>query len=202
MMISFRLNAKELALLKDKVSEGESPSLAAKRLLLDCLGAGDKDIPPDNDVVRLLISESIKEGDIGAALDKQYRQLVGYINDLRAVVDTCKQDVDNSVDIPVDNSVDIPVDTCKQDVDKTKLVSLLGLEDILSGDLYNAESLKKDGYFKAIADNKAQIAEISGIEVKMSEDLTDMNAIIKWLGLSSIRTTHNKISYRRVTGKL
>ena len=198
MMISFRLNENELALLKDKVSEGESPSLAAKRLLLESLGAGDKDIPPNNDVVRSLISESIKQGDIGAALDKQYRQLVAYINELRAVVDTCKQNVDN----PVANPVDTIVDTCKQDVDKTKLVNLLGLEDILAGDLYNAESLKRDGYFKAIADNKAKIAEISGIEVKLTEDLTDMNAIIKWLGLTSIRTTHNKISYRRVTGEI
>jgi hypothetical protein len=104
-------------------------------------------------------------------------------------VDTCKQDVDNSVD------------TCKQDVDKTRLINLLGLEDILAGDLYNAETLKRDGYFKAVADNKAKIAEISGIELKMTEDLADMNAIIKWLGCNSIRTTHNKISYRRVIGK-
>jgi hypothetical protein len=98
----------------------------------------------------------------------------------------------------VDTTVDTTVDMT---VDKTRLINLLGLEDILAGDLYNAETLKRDGYFKAIADNKAKIAEISGIEVKLAEDLTDMNAIIKWLGCNSIRTTHNKISYRRVTGK-
>jgi hypothetical protein len=159
--------------------------------------------------VQSAISESIKEGDIGAALDKQYSLLVGYINDLSAKVDNLATGVDNSVDNPVDNPVDTIVDTivdnsvdiCRQDVDKTRLINLLGLEDILGGELYNAETLKKEGYFKAIADNKAKIAEISGIEVKMSEDLTDMNAIIKWLGLTSSRTTHNKISYRRVVGK-
>lgn len=198
MMISFRLNENELALLKIKAGEGESLSLVAKRLLLESLGGVKGDIPQD-DMLRSLISESIKEGDIGAALDRQYQQLVAYIDHLAARVDVLSTDVDNPVDNPVDTIVDNSVDICRQDVDKTRLINLLGLEDILAGDLYNAESLKRDGYFKAMADNKAKIAEISGIELKMTEDLADMNAIIKWLGRNSIRTTHNKISYRRVT---
>ncbi|MFN5988246.1 MAG: hypothetical protein ACK47Q_02245 [Dolichospermum sp.] len=159
-------------------------------------------------LVRTEIGNSLEEGHIAGKIQdirdyivRQFNEMAVDLNSRLAKVEgavTGENKPDSTTTKP---ELVAPVDNLTTSADKTKLINLLGLEKILSGDLYNADTLKKDGYFKAIADNKAEIAKISGIEVKLADDLTDMNAIINWLGYKSIRTTHKKISYRKVTGK-
>lgn len=208
-MISFRLNENELSLLKIKASEGESLSLVAKRLLLEGLGVakGDKDIPQNNDVVRSLIAESIREGDIGAALDKQYQQLVAYISDLAARVDV----LSTSVDTPVD----IPVDICKQDVDNSvdnpefDLVKDLGLSEIIANagnsnfKIY-LEWVREKNILENIKKYSLEIQTHLQIRLHLKDDLVDVNAILEAMGYTIIRKTNPvpKSLFNKVRGEI
>jgi hypothetical protein len=218
-MISFRLNENELALLKIKAGEGESLSLVAKRLLLEGLGVakGDKAIPPN--LVQSAISESIKEGDIGAALDRQYQILVGYLNDLSAKVDNLTTGVDNNVDTPVDIPVDIPVDMtvdiCKQDVDNSglstefDLVKDLGLSEIIANagnsnfKIY-LEWVREKNILENIKKYSLEIQTRLQIRLHLKDDLVDVNAILEAMGYTIIRKTNPvpKSLFNKVRGEI
>ena len=206
-MVNFRCNADLWEQFSNFAkSHNSTASALLKELMINAMG-GNRDI----EISITDIDNSIKEGAIGAAIDKHYQQAIAYITDidsrLRVVekmvhtddvpTDVKTDDVPTDVktdDVPTDvKTDDVPTDV-KTDV-KTDDDTLfkLGLADIAAGALYNADFLADSGIFAEIDKNK-ELVESMGIAYR-KEEIAVVNAVLVHYGYTPRRTTRKKIKY-------
>ena len=78
------------------------------------------------------------------------------------------------------------------------LIERLGIGDIIAGQIYNFDAIKEDGIIDAIKENQALIENFIGDKISLKNDLSDMNKILKFMGLQIERITKDNKKYNRV----
>jgi hypothetical protein len=203
--ISFRLADDELELLRQHQEDGEkSLNLTAKRLLLNALGIDAKkpSIHPVDivDSIRTEINESIADGDIKDAIANSYKAAMGQFNGLLQEMQELKKQVEELKSNPPAPPAPIPhspITNHQSPITNDELIELLGIRDIIGGQIYNFDSLKEDGIIASIKENQELIEVLIGDKMSLKNDLSDMNKILKFMGFSTERTTKDNKKYNR-----
>jgi hypothetical protein len=201
--ISFRLTDDELKLLRQHQEDGEkSLNLTAKRLLLNALGIDAKkpSIHPVDivDSVRTEINESLADGGIKDAIANSYKAAMGQFNGLLQEMQELKKQVEELKSNPPAPSPQSPIPNPQLPITNDELIELLGIGDIIAGQIYNFESLKEDGIIASIKENQELIEGLIGDNLTLKNDLSDMNKILKFMGYLTERTTKDSKKYNRV----
>jgi hypothetical protein len=203
--ISFRLTDDELKLLRQHQEDGEkSLNLTAKRLLLNALGIDAKkpSIHPVDivDSVRTEINESLADGGIKDAIANSYKAAMGQFNGLLQEMQELKKQVEELKSNPPAPPAPIPhspITNHQSPITNDELIELLGIRDIIGGQIYNFDSLKEDGIIASIKENQELIEVLIGDKMSLKNDLSDMNKILKFMGFSTERTTKDNKKYNR-----
>ena len=200
--ISFRLTDDELKLLRQHQEDGEkSLNLTAKRLLLNALGIDAKkpSIHPVDivDSVRTEINESLADGGIKDAIANSYKAAMGQFNGLLQEMQELKKQVEELKSNPPAPSPQSPIPNPQLPITNDELIELLGIGDIIAGQIYNFDSLKEDGIIASIKENQALIENFIGDKLTLKDDLSDMNQILKFMGFEIERTTKDSKKYNR-----
>jgi hypothetical protein len=201
--ISFRLTNDELELLRQHQEDGEkSLNLTAKRLLLNALGIDAKkpSIHPVDivDSVRTEIKESLADGDIKDAIANSYKAAMGQFNGLLQEMQELKKQVQELQSNPPAAVPQSPIPNYQSPITNDELIELLGIGDVIAGQIYNFDSLKEDGIIASIKENQALIENFIGDKLTLKDDLSDMNKILKFMGCLTERTTKDSKKYNRV----
>jgi hypothetical protein len=203
--ISFRLTDDELKLLRQHQEDGEkSLNLTAKRLLLNALGIDAKkpSIHPVDIVysIRTEINESIADGDIKDAIANSYKAAMGQFGGLLEEMQELKKQVEELKSNPpaAIPSPQSPITNYQSPITNDELVEILGIRDIVGGQIYNFDSLKEDGIIASIKENQELIEGLIGDNLTLKNDLSDMNKILKFMGCLTERTTKDSKKYNRV----
>jgi hypothetical protein len=90
-----------------------------------------------------------------------------------------------------------PITNYQLPITNDELVEILGIGDIVRGQIYNFDSLKEDGIIDAIKENQALIENFIGDKMSLKNDLSDMNKMLKFMGFEIERTTKDNKKYNR-----
>jgi hypothetical protein len=192
-----------LELLRQHQEDGEkSLNLTAKRLLLNALGIDAKkpSIHPVDivDSVRTEIKESLADGDIKDAIANSYKAAMGQFNGLLQEMQELKKQVQELQSNPPAAVPQSPIPNYQSPITNDELIELLGIGDVIAGQIYNFDSLKEDGIIASIKENQALIENFIGDKLTLKDDLSDMNKILKFMGCLTERTTKDSKKYNRV----
>jgi hypothetical protein len=91
-----------------------------------------------------------------------------------------------------------PITNHQSPITNDELIELLGIRDIIGGQIYNFDSLKEDGIIASIKENQELIEVLIGDKMSLKNDLSDMNKILKFMGFQPERTTKDSKKYNRV----
>jgi hypothetical protein len=203
--ISFRLTDDELELLRQHQEDGEkSLNLTAKRLLLNALGIDAKkpsiQVVDIVDSIRTEINESIADGGIKDAIANSYKAAMGQFNGLLEEMQELKKQLEelkSNPPAPPALNHQSPIPNHQSPITSDELIELLGIGDIVGGQIYNFESLKEDGIIDAIRENQGLIENFIGDNLTLKNDLSDMNKMLKFMGYLTERTTKDNKKYNR-----
>jgi predicted amidohydrolase len=139
------------------------------------------------------INESIADGDIKDAIANSYKAAMGQFNGLLEEMQELKKQLEE-----LQSNPPAAVPNPQPPITNDELIEILGVGDIARGQIYNFESLKEDGIIEAIKENQELIEGLIGDNLTLKDDLSDMNKILKFMGLQIERTTKDNKKYNRV----
>ena len=138
------------------------------------------------------IAESLEDGDIKDAIAASYAGMMAQFNGLLEEWQELKKQFEELKSIPP-----AAVPNPQPPITNDELIEILGVGDIARGQIYNFESLKEDGIIDAIKENQGLIEGLIGDSLTLKDDLSDMNKILKFMGLQIERTTKDSKKYNR-----
>jgi hypothetical protein len=146
------------------------------------------------------INESLADGDIGGAIANSYAGMMGQFNGLLEELQALQKQLEELKSNPpaAVSSPQSPITNYQLPITNDELIELLGIGDIVRGQIYNFESLKEDGIIASIKENQALIENFIGDKLTLKDDLSDMNKILKFMGCLTERTTKDSKKYNRV----
>jgi len=146
------------------------------------------------------INESIADGDIGGAIANSYKAAMGQFGGLLEEMQELKKQLEELQSNPpaAVPSPQSPITNPQSPIPNDELVEILGIGDVIAGQIYNFESLKEDGIIASIKENQELIEGLIGDNLTLKNDLSDMNKILKFMGYLTERTTKDNKKYNRV----
>jgi hypothetical protein len=146
------------------------------------------------------INESLADGDIGGAIANSYKAAMGQFGGLLEELQALQKQVEELQSNPpaAVPSPQSPIPNYQSPITNDELVEILGIGDVIAGQIYNFDSLKEDGIIDAIKENQALIENFIGDKLTLKNDLSDMNKILKFMCFQPERTTKDNKKYNRV----
>jgi hypothetical protein len=123
---------------------------------------------------------------------------MGQFNGLLQEMQELKKQLEELKSNPPAPSPQSPIPNPQLPITNDELIELLGIGDIIAGQIYNFESLKEDGIIASIKENQELIEGLIGDNLTLKNDLSDMNKILKFMGYLTERTTKDSKKYNRV----
>jgi hypothetical protein len=132
------------------------------------------------DLADARIAGSIADGDIGGAIAKCYRDMMGQFNEVLSRFEELKDSIPPAAAVPSSQS---PVTNHQLPKTTEEVIGFLAIEDILGGDPYWQEQLEIKGIDAKIKDNFEHFQSL-GIDFKGVRDgaVSRFNRVLKWLG--------------------
>jgi hypothetical protein len=146
------------------------------------------------------INESLADGDIGGAIAASYKAAMGQFGGLLEEMQELKKQLEELKAAPPAPPAPIPqspITNPQLPTTNDELIEVLGIQDIIAGQIYNFDSLKEDGIIDAIKENQALIENFIGDKMSLKNDLSDMNKMLKFMGFEIERTTKDNKKYNR-----
>jgi hypothetical protein len=143
------------------------------------------------------INESLADGDIGGAIANSYKAAMGQFGGLLEEMQELKKQLEELKSNPPAAVPQSPITNYQLPITNDELVEILGIGDIVRGQIYNFDSLKEDGIIDAIKENQALIENFIGDKMSLKNDLSDMNKMLKFMGFEIERTTKDNKKYNR-----
>ena len=145
------------------------------------------------------INESIADGDIKDAIANSYKAAMGQFGGLLEEMQALQKQLEELKSNPpaAVPSPQSPITNPQSPIPNDELVEILGIGDVIAGQIYNFDSLKEDGIIASIKENQELIEVLIGDKMSLKNDLSDMNKILKFMGFSTERTTKDNKKYNR-----
>ncbi len=147
------------------------------------------------------INESLSDGDIGGAIATSYKAAIDQMNGLFEEMQNLQKQLEelkSNPPAPPAPSPQSPIPNYQSPITNDELIELLGIGDIVGGQIYNFDAIKEDGIINSIKENQELIENFIGDSLTLKNDLSDMNKILKFMGLQTERTTKDNKKYNRV----
>jgi hypothetical protein len=140
----------------------------------------------------------LADGGIKDAIANSYKAAMGQFNGLLQEMQELKKQLEELKSNPPAPIPQSPITNPQLPTTNDELIEVLGIQDIIAGQIYNFDSLKEDGIIASIKENQALIENFIGDKLTLKDDLSDMNKILKFMGCLTERTTKDSKKYNRV----